>query len=165
MTDIVPTTKSLYELQYCPERDEYFDYPPVKKSARSAIEWFCPCKCDSKFISYSQWMRHINLKVHKDYKENYTFLNSHLLEAKSEIKELKRENHQLEAKYMGQNKKYKQIKHNLKENVKKQKELENNINKLKEDNKVLTDQLTIINNQSIISSDSDEDEYFEDCQY
>ena len=163
MSEIVPTTKSLYELQYCPERDEYFDHPPVKKSERNIVEFICPCKCNSVFITYSDWMRHINLKIHKDYKANYKFLNKGLLDAKSDIKDLKRENHKLEAKFLGHNKKYKQIKHILKENVKKQKELENNISKLKEDNKVLTEKLNIMDNESIISSDSDEE--FEDCQY
>ena len=162
MAELVPTTRSLYELQYCPERDEYFDHPPVRKSERSVIEWFCPCKCNSKFTTYGDWMRHITLKVHKDYKENYAFLNSHLLESKSEIKDLKRENHQLEAKYMGQNKKYKKIKKGLKEHIKDKKQLVNDIKILKEENQVLNEKLNIADEESIISSDSDDD--FEDCR-
>jgi hypothetical protein len=161
MTEIVPTTKRLYELQYCPDKDEYDDHPPVKKSERSLVQWFCPCKCNAVFVTHSDFMRHINLKIHKDYKANYKFLNSHLLESKSEIKDLKRENHRLDAKYIGQNKKYKRIKKGLKEHIKYKKELENDIQKLKEENQVLNEKQNIVDEESIISSDSDDD--FEDC--
>ena len=157
MAELVPTTRFLYELQYCPERDEYFDHPPVRKSERSVIEWFCPCKCNSKFTTYGDWMRHINLKVHKDYKENYKFLNKSLLDERNVVKDLKRENHQLGVKHMGLKKKYKNVKKGLKD----QNELENNIQKLKAENQELNQKINDLEKE-YITSDSDDD--FEDCR-
>ena len=155
MSEIIPTTKCLYELQYCPDKDEYYDHPPVKKSERNTIAYFCACKCNSNFVSYSDWMRHINLKVHKDYKANYKFLHKPLLDARAMIIDLKRECHKQENKYKGL-----KIQHKLLTNkMKDQQELENMMKKLEVDNQALMQKMADI--EDYVMSDSDEE--FTDC--
>ena len=159
---LVETNKRLYELQYCPERDLYFDHPPIKKSERNITEFYCPCKCNSSFNSYSSWMRHINLKVHKDYKENYKFLIAPLLSARSEITDLKREKHSDHNKYKSLKLKYRKLQLELENS----KQIENEYEMLKIEYKNIKKELENakqdldeINN--LIISESDDD--FVDC--
>lgn len=107
--DLIPTNKTLYELVYDPDKDEFIDISPFKKHDRSKpyIEYYCACKSNSAICSYSQWKNHINLKVHDEYRKNYRFFNRPLLDCRNLVIEQKRENHKLENKYKGLKLKYK----------------------------------------------------------
>lgn len=107
--DLIPTNKTLYELVYDPDTDEFVDVSPFKKHDRSKpyIEYYCACKSNSAICSYSQWKNHINLKVHDEYRKNYRFFNRPLLDCRQLCIDQKRENHKLENKYKGLKLKYK----------------------------------------------------------
>jgi hypothetical protein len=106
---IIPTEKTLYELTYDPDKDEFIDISPFKKYDRSSnnLEYYCPCKCNSGFSIWSGWEHHCKLKTHIEYRKNYRFFNKPLLDCRQLVIDQKRENHKLENKYKGLKLKYK----------------------------------------------------------
>lgn len=107
--DLIPTNKTLYELTYDPDTDKFIDISPFKKHDRSKnnLDYYCPCKVNSGFSTWSGWVHHCKLKTHEGYKENYKFFNKPLLDCRQLVIDQKRENHKLENKYKGLKLKYK----------------------------------------------------------
>lgn len=153
---LIETNKRLYELTFNPELDVYEDESPIKKYERNTTEFICLCKINSPFITYSQYNKHINLDIHKRYKDNFKFFNKPLLDCRGLVIDLKRENHKLENRYLGMKQKYK----GSKKDVSEISELKERIKELENINKELNEKLYSIEN----CSSSDEDIIFDDCQ-
>ena len=152
---LVEINKRLYELKFNTDTGEHEDHSPFSKGQRSTEEYYCACKCDSSFSTYSGWKHHIGLKVHQRYRGNYQFLNKPLLDARAMIIEFKREEHKQENKYKGLKMRYKFLEKKLKD----QEELENMIKNLEVDNQALKQKMVDIENY--VMSDSDDE--FIDC--
>ena len=165
--EIVNVDKSLYCPVFNPETNEYEDLSPFYKNRRSiGNTYYCACKSNSGFSTYSQWKNHINLKIHKDYMNNYKFFNKNLLEAQNEIVNYKRENHKLYNKYKG-------IKLRYIEKENENKILDKNIKSIVKDNYDIREELKIITERynelkkdmdeinDVVISDSEEE--YGDC--
>ena len=107
--NLVSTTKTLYDLTYDPNTDKFIDVSPFKKYDRSNsnLEYYCSCKCNSGFSTWSGWQHHCKLKTHIEYRENYKFFQQNLLSCRQIVIDQKRENHKLKNKYKGIKLKYK----------------------------------------------------------
>ena len=156
---LVETNKRLYTLSIDTDTGECIDESPISKYERNTIEFVCLCKINNSFITFSQYNRHINLDVHKKYKENYQFYNQQLLDCKID---LKRENHlslnqirSLKVKYADKKKKIIELENKISDTKNIQKEydlLQTAYDELKKE-------LEEIDTAEI--SDSDDD--FDDC--
>ena len=129
---LVPTTKTLYEPTYDPNTDKFIDVSPFKKYDRSSNheEYYCSCKCNSGFTTWSGWQHHCKLKTHIEYRDNYKFFQQNLLSCRQIVIDQKRENHKLKNKYIGLKLKYK--------------EKTNDKNELSENNTILSKNLDSI---------------------
>ena len=159
---LVETNKRLYTLSIDTDTGECIDDPPMTKYERSTIEFVCLCKTNSSFITFSQYSRHINLDVHKKYKDNYQFYNQQLLDCRGLVIDLKRENHlslnqirSLKVKYADKKKKIIELENKISDTKNIQKEYD----LLKIENEQLKKDLENIDTTEI--SDSDDD--FDDC--
>ena len=173
--DLIPTNKTLYELTYNPDTDEFVDISPFKKHDRSKpyIEYYCACKSNSAICSYSQWKNHINLKVHDEYRKNYKFFNKPLLDARKLIIDQKRENHSIQNKYKGLKLKYKAKTNEIK-SLEEEKDIQDkNIKSIIKENYAIKKQLSEIQEKyDELQKDMDEindltisdsDEEYNDC--
>jgi len=152
---LIEVNKRLYELQFDTTTGEYVDTSPFIKGKRSNEEYYCSCKCDSSFNTFSGWKYHTSLKVHQNYKKNYMFLNKPLLDARAMIIDMKRESNKQTNKYKGLKLRYRE----LEKNIESQNELKFMIKKLEEENKCLQQTISSINDYTV----TDSDEEFEDC--
>ena len=160
---LVETEKRLYELEFNPELDVYEDKSPISKYERNNIEYVCLCKINSSFITFSQYNRHINLDIHKRYKDNFKFFNKPLLDCRGLVIDLKRENHlslnqtrSLKIKYAEKKKKIIELKNIINDTKNLQKEYD----LLKIENEQLKKDLEDIDTTEI----SDSDDEFTDCR-
>ena len=173
--EIVNVDKSLYCPVFNPDSDEYEDVSPFYKNQRSiGRTYYCACKSNSGFSTYSQWKNHVNLKIHKDYMNNYKFFNKNLLEAQREIVNYKREIHNLSKKYLGLKLKYKEKTNEIESQYLEKEILDKNISALVKDNYDVREELRIMKEKydilrkdmdeinDIVVSDSD-DELYGDC--
>ena len=159
---LVETNKRLYTLSIDTDTGECIDESPISKYERNTIEFVCLCKINNSFITFSQYNRHINLDVHKKYKENYQFYNQQLLDCRGLVIDLKRENHlslnqirSLKVKYADKKKKIIELENKISDTKNIQKEydlLQTAYDELKKE-------LENIDTTEI--SDSDDD--FDDC--
>ncbi len=160
---LVETEKRLYELEFNPELDVYEDKSPISKYERNNIEFVCLCKINSSFITFSQYNRHINLDIHKRYKDNFKFFNKPLLDCRGLLIDLKRENHlslnqirSLKVKYADKKKKIIELENKMNDN----KNLQKDYDLLKMENERLKKDLEEIDTTEI----SDSDDEFTDCR-
>tara|TARA_A100001015_G_scaffold245793_1_gene281894 strand:+ start:2168 stop:2656 length:489 start_codon:yes stop_codon:yes gene_type:complete len=160
---LVETEKHLYELEFNPELDVYEDKSPISKYERNSIEFVCLCKINSSFITFSQYNRHINLDIHKRYKDNFKFFNKPLLDCRGLLIDLKRENHlslnqirSLKVKYADKKKKIIELENKMNDN----KNLQKDYDLLKMENERLKKDLEEIDTTEI----SDSDDEFTDCR-
>ena len=173
--NLVSTTKTLYDLTYDPNTDKFIDVSPFKKYDRSNsnLEYYCSCKCNSGFSTWSGWQHHCKLKTHIEYRENYKFFQQNLLSCRQIVIDQKRENHKLSNKYKGLKLKYIAKENEMKSLVEEKDILDKNITSLVKNNyeireelKVMTDRynsleknIEEINNYVI----SDSDDEYNDC--
>ncbi len=160
---LVETEKRLYELEFNPELDIYEDKSPISKYERNTTEFVCLCKINSSFITFSQYNRHINLDIHKRYKDNFKFFNKPLLDCRGLVIDLKRENHlslnqirSLKVKYADKKKKIIELENKINDNKNLQKEYD----LLKIENEQLKKDLDDIDTTEI----SDSEDEFTDCR-
>lgn len=172
---IIPTEKTLYELTYNPDTDEFVDISPFKKYDRSSnhLEYYCPCKVNSGFSIWSGWEHHCKLKTHIEYRKNYKFFNKPLLDCRQLVIDQKRDNHKLENKYKGLKLKYKLKDDEIKSLEEKNTILDKNIKSIVKENYDIREELRLMTekcnslekdiediNNSVIS---DSDEEYTDC--
>ena len=152
---LVEVNKRLYELKFDTVTGEHIDESPFIKGKRSNEEYYCSCKCDSSFTTFSAWKYHTNLKVHQNYRKNFQFLNKPLLDARAMIIDMKREDNKQNNKYKGLKLRYRELEKKLDT----QNDLKIMIKKLEDENRSLQQTITSINDYTV----TDSDEEFEDC--
>jgi hypothetical protein len=173
--DLIPTNRTLYELVYDPDKDEFIDISPFKKHDRTKpyIEYYCACKSNSAICSYSQWKNHINLKVHDEYRKNYKFFNKPLLDCRRLVIDETRDKHKLINKYKGLKLKYIEKSNEIKTLNEEKIILEKNMESIVKDNYDVREELRVMTEKynylqkdmeeinSLVISDSDEE--YTDC--